>query len=100
MCAQACVFLLVKLPSSDPYRDRVFTRSRSLLLSSRLELIRELETRTERVYHKVNGNPGVSTPGGRQKKVENQQLNILSRPYVHELRLASVVPQITKRRGE
>ena len=29
-----------------------------------------METRTERVYHRVNGNPGVSTPGGRQKKVE------------------------------
>ena len=34
---------------------------------SRLSLIRELETRTERVYHEVNGNPGVSTPGGRQE---------------------------------
>ena len=37
-----------------------------MLLSSRLELIRELETRTERVYHGVNGNPGISIPGGRQ----------------------------------
>ena len=54
-----CVFLLVKLPSSDIYWDRVSTRSRSLLSSSRLWLIRESETRTERVYHEVNGNPGI-----------------------------------------
>ena len=66
MCVSTCVFHLVKLPSSDTYWDRVFTRSRSLLWSSRLELIRELETRTERVYHGVNRNPGVLTPGGRQ----------------------------------
>jgi len=25
-----------------------------------------LETRTERVYHEVNGNPGISISGGRQ----------------------------------
>lgn len=25
-----------------------------------------METRTERVYHGVNGNPGISIPGGRQ----------------------------------
>ena len=66
MCVSTCVFLLVKLPSSDTYRERVLTRSRSLSFDSRLSLIRELETRTERVYHEVNGNPGVSTPGGRQ----------------------------------
>lgn len=28
-----------------------------------------METRTERVYHDVNGNPGVSTLGGRQQHV-------------------------------
>ena len=56
----------MKLPSSDTNRDRVFTRSRSLPYGSRLWLIRELETRTERVYHKVNGNPGVETSGRRQ----------------------------------
>ena len=66
MCVLTYVFHLVKLSSSDTYRDRVFTRSRSLLYSCRLRLIREPKTRTERVYHKVNGNPGVSTPGERQ----------------------------------
>ena len=29
--------------------------------------MRGLETRTERVYLEVNGNPRVSTPGGRQQ---------------------------------
>ena len=67
MCVSTCVFLLVKLSSSDAYRDRVSTRSRSLPSGSRLWLIREFETRTERVYLGVNGNPGVSTPGGRQR---------------------------------
>lgn len=30
-----------------------------------------LETRTERVYHEVNGNPGVLTLGGRQHIEQN-----------------------------
>lgn len=28
--------------------------------------MRGIETRTERVYHEVNRNPGILTPGGRQ----------------------------------
>lgn len=37
-----------------------------MLLSSRLQLISELKTRTERVYSLVNGDPGVETSGRRQ----------------------------------
>ena len=33
-----------------------------------------METRTERVYHDVNGNPGVSTPGGRQQPQTAKEL--------------------------
>ena len=55
------VFLLVKLPMlrhilrSGLYPKQVIALRRSPLT------LRELETRTERVYHGVNGNPGVST---------------------------------------
>ena len=33
-----------------------------------------METRTERVYHGVNGNPGISIPGGRQIDSHNNNL--------------------------
>ena len=33
-----------------------------------------METRTERVYHDVNGNPGGSTPGGRQQPQTAKEL--------------------------
>lgn len=35
--------------------------------------MRELETRTERVYHEVNGNPGILTPGGRQDQLTTEK---------------------------
>ena len=63
---------------------------------SRLSLIRELETRTERVYHEVNGNPGVSTPGGRQLLSEaNEHVGL----FTYEERLEasrSVAERIAK----
>ena len=58
-------------PSCETSKLRHILRSglypkQVIALSSRLWLIRELETRTERVYHEVNRNPGVQPPGGRQ----------------------------------
>ena len=78
---------------SDTYWDRVFTRSRSLLSSSRLWFIRESETRTERVYYNVNRDPVISTSGGRQDAfaiyIENNRKHI-SKTYQNETGYISI----------
>ena len=39
--------------------------------------------RTERVYHEVNGNPGVSTPGGRQSRIEQKGIQMSEKTELH-----------------
>ena len=57
--------MLRHIPRLSFYPKQVIVLGPSPLLT------RELETRTERVYHEVNGNPGVLTLGGRQHIEQN-----------------------------
>lgn len=57
--------MLRHIPRSGPYPKQVIAVKQSPLTYC------ESETRTERVYHEVNGNPGVSTLGGRRRLVLN-----------------------------
>ena len=70
MCFDVC------LPSCETPKLRHILRSgcypkQVIALKQSPLAHRELETRTERVYHEVNRNPGVSTLGGRRRLVLN-----------------------------